>query len=281
MMTLFGIMTTAMHLKASLDDLEPWREAHLAAVTEALYLADRPRAEAALAAAWQALQAGGLAEQERDALEYYIIFSQVQAQLYFAANDAERRQAALRALEALQRPPKSALGDLAQGSVTLYLRVSMLRRGMADFPPQEFHALCARIPEAERHDYYWHQVANWAFHQRDAELLGEALATYSVSPPENDAESFWQRTNLMYHLVKGDAREEDVRQYIARLRLHSMVAEFDKHIWPRIVECGLPLQPLREAFEARRREVEQGGRQLPQSGPRTRSLLALHRRPAV
>lgn len=263
-----------------LPDLDPWRRAHLAPVSRALYRKDRPAALAALQAAWQALELGSLDSPQREALGLNWHYHAAQCAILFASGEEALRGALEAGLAALQAPVVSAAARAEQNSMLLFLRVSMMRRGLRPYPPEEFEAHYMQVPEALRHTYFWHQVSGWAFAQRDLPRLSDSLAALSSNPPREDAESFWQRTNLMYHLVLGDAKERDVEQYISLLRLDSMAAEFSKHIWPRVVEAGLASPRLEQRLSERLAALAARGPQVPEPSAATRSALSRHLRPA-
>lgn len=268
-----------MEFCALLQELEAWRGSYLSPVSQAMYLNDQTAARSALAAAALALEESALGSAEREALRLNWLYHRAQCDYVFAGSEEERRAAFEAGLEELSAPAISALARAEQASMLLFLRVSMMRRGLRPFLLEEFEELFGRVPAELRHDYFWHVVSSWAFASRNLDYLAEAFAAISLQPPGEDAEAFWQRMNLMYQLLKGEASELDVEQYISRLRLHSMAQEFEKHIWPRIVEAGLGSARLEQAYRDRFAEMDSAGRQVPRPTPGTRSLLSRHLRP--
>jgi hypothetical protein len=139
-------------------------------------------------------------------------------------------------------------------ALLLQLRCSAERAGFAAFSHAEFEELYTNIPSELLNPEVWDYIARWAFFHRDEEFLGEALAAVTVGADGWMSDVNWQRINTMYQLVRGTATREDIVELLGRIEYVPQIEEFNRHMWPLIIERGIAdagLERIRAALTAR------------------------------
>lgn len=225
--------------------LEPWGNA----IVDSLYARDRELALRWLADAREALKSDdSLNEDTRSTCELKLHYFDYQ--IHKALGDNQQWGSAFgEALRAVGAPVEGEAAQLMQRILLCLLRSSGMRAGFRDFAPDEFRELFDPIPEEERTSELWHMVANWAYHRRDIDALGQAFEFFTISADGWLSDYTWQHVNCMYQLVSGRARDRDVLELINRITLTPQMENFNKHIWPLVIERGL-VTPELESLRA-------------------------------
>lgn len=249
--------------------LEPWGNA----IVDSLYARDRELALRWLADARDALASDDSISQDiRDTCGLKLHYFEYQ--IHKALGDREQWGAAFgEALRAVGQPVEGPMAKLTQRILLCLLRSSGMRAGFRDFSVDEFHELFDPIPEDERTSELWHMVANWAYHRRDVDALGQAFEFFTISADGWLSDYTWQHVNCMYQLVSGRARERDVLELINRITLTPQMENFNKHIWPLVIERGLATAELENLRQEMTDRIIRKGAYVPRKELPTKSTV--------
>jgi hypothetical protein len=256
-----------------LEPINEWLETWANPIVDCLYARDRAAAEQWLADARLALSVEDtLDADQRKAGELKLHYFEYQINKALGDRD-EWGRAFGEAIVAIGQPVETEAADVMQRILLCLLRSSGMRAGFRDFAVEEFNALFDGIPEDERTSELWHTVANWAFHRRDVENLGRAFEFFTISADGWLSDYTWQHVNCMYQLVAGKAIKKDVVELIKRITLTPQMDNFNKHIWPMVIELGLrddEVEALRQEYTDR---IQREGAYVPRKELKTKTTV--------
>jgi hypothetical protein len=256
-----------------LEPVYEWLDTWGEPVVNALYSRDQAAAHAALARARELLAAEpALSEDQRTAaglkLHYY------EYQIHKALGDrSEWRHHFEEALGRIGWPVYTPAALIMQRILLCLLRASGMRLHYCKFPAKTFHELFDGIPDEDRGAELWHSAANWAFYNRREDVLGEALAYFTVEADGWLSDYTWQHVNTMYQLVAGKAVKQDVEELLRRIKLTPQLEDLNRHIWPRIVELGLADNDVEALRQQATERVQREGDHVPRRELRTKATL--------
>jgi hypothetical protein len=249
--------------------LEPWGNA----IVDSLYARDRELALRWLADARDALKNDDqISADVRSTCELKLHYFEYQ--IHKALGDMQQWGNSFgEALRTVGAPVEGESSKLMQRILLCLLRSSGMRAGFRDFSPEEFRELFDEIPEDERTSELWHMVANWAYHRRDVDALGQAFEFFTISADGWLSDYTWQHVNCMYQLVSGRARDRDVLELINRITLTPQMENFNKHIWPLVIERGLATPELETMRQEMTDRIIRKGAYVPRKELPTKSAV--------
>lgn len=256
-----------------LDLANDWLETWANPIVDCLYLRDRDKAVQWLADARLALQGEDeLSADLKDACRIKLDYFAYQIDKALGTQDQWGR-AFGEAIVAISRPVEGEAAVVMQCILLCLLRSSGMRAGFRDFNAEEFQELFDRIPDSERGSELWHTVANWAYHRRDIVNLEEAFAYFTISADGWLSDYTWQHVNCMYQLVSGKASHKDVHELLRRITLTPQIENFNKHIWPMVIELGLADASLEQLRMETIERITQEGGYVPRKELKTKSTV--------
>jgi hypothetical protein len=125
----------------------------------------------------------------------------------------------------------------------------------------------------QRTSELWHTVANWSYHRRDRNTLGQAFEFFTVNADGWLSDYTWQHVNCMYQLVSGKAKRIDVTELLKRVTLTPQMDNFNKHIWPMVIELGLADDDLEQTRQQLTERIERDGKHVPRKEARTKTAI--------
>ena len=250
---------------------EDWYQRLISPIREALYANDQPRAAAALKEAWEELVALGLAADQHELMGYvlswYEFVKTVQDQPIGLAAAQYRRM-----LERFSVPARTPAGEAQRRRMLAILRCTGHLYDCADLTRAELDQLLDGLPGLETDEFLWHNIAGWAFANRDVEMLRRAYEIMLTEPSNLLGQAKWQRVNLMLLLVEGRATRHDVEYAVRHMRVLPQIIEFRLRIWPECVRQGLTDDELERQLGERYEQLRQRP-PVPDLEPRTKRIL--------
>ncbi len=251
---------------------EDWYQRLISPIRAALYANDQPQAAAALEQAWAELDSMGLAEDQHEMMGYvlswYEFVKTVQDQPIGLAAEQYRRT-----LERFTAPACTPAGEAQRRRLEAILRCTGRLYDCADLTRAELDQLLEGLPGLETDEFLWHNIAGWAFANRDVEMLHRAYEVMLTEPSNLLGQAKWQRVNIMLLLVEGRATRRDVEFTVRNMRVLPQIIEFRVRIWPECVRRGLTDDQLERQLDERYAQLRQRP-PVPDLEPRTKHILS-------
>lgn len=233
---------------------EEWYGRLIDPIRNALYVNDPRAAEAALKRAAAAADKLPLTADVREVLGYilrwYAFAAAIQGQ-----PEQQRCQRYEEALELFTTPALTPSGEQQRRRMLAILRSTARLHGCAELTKDELLELIEDLPNLKTDEFLWHNIAGWAFANRDLEMLKRAFEVLLTHPSNQLGQAKWQRVNLMLQLTSGRATRQDVEFTVKGMEVLPQIIEFYQHIWPVCVEAGLTDPELEQQLEKAYRRI--------------------------
>jgi len=225
-----------------------WYQEIIGAIRARLYTNDRQGAITAIKRAWQRVEELQLTIAERELITYILKWYE-----FTAALQSQSRQAACQiyqqVLEVFIQPAQTPPGEAQRCRMLACLRCNGRLYGCAQFSREELIALIKDLPNLGRDEFLWHNIAGWAFAERDEEILRQAYEVLLTRPTHLLGQAKWQRVNIMLLLLTGRATERDVEYTVNGMEVLPQIIEFRELIWPECVRQKLVNRHLVEKLK--------------------------------
>lgn len=255
------------------DDL--WHQQWLVPVVQALFRHDGAGARAALAAAHAAPRPENLSAEFLCYIAYRLDYLAFQTELSYPSG-ADLPALYTAALKALETPPEGALAERMRSRLKLQLRCIADSDGVAPLEPAEFDELLkdgvARGANAEM----WYFATGWAFARQRKDVVQAALEFLTVESTRYFADFLWQRVNLMYLLLEGRARKQDVLELIKRIEFANQLEAVERRLWPACEQAGLVDAAAQAALATRREQLQAAEPRVPRAAHPTGRIRRDH-----
>jgi hypothetical protein len=186
------------------------------------------------------IRTGNHDKSNKEILQYNLHYSIIGFQASALELEPEKFLTAARELaELLQLPAQTEAGEAERRAVYLRFLTSMDSAGFEQISNEEFEKLLKDVPQEMQDVRFWHDVSLWAFHRSNIHALEAAVECALMHQTKYKRESIWQRVLLMYKLVRNEAGDREIRQYLQSMEGKPQFEEFHWNILPVIREKGL------------------------------------------
>lgn len=249
---------------------EEWYGRIISPIRNALYVGDPRAAEAALKRGCAEADELELSAATREVLAYVLRWYAFAAAIH-GQPEPKRRQRYNEALELFNKPALTPSGEQQRRRLLAVLRCTARLHGCAELTRAELLALIEDLPKLKSDEFLWHNIAGWAFANRDLEMLRRAFEVLLTHPSNLLGQAKWQRVNLMLQLVGGRATRQDVEFTLRGMVVLPQVIEFYQHIWPVCVAAGITDEELKQQLEETYQRIR-ANPPVPGLEPRTKSI---------
>ncbi|MBN2082744.1 hypothetical protein JW859_11150 [bacterium] len=227
---------------------QDWYQEVISAIRARVYANDRQGAAAALKQAWQRVEELELTIAQRELMTYILKWYE-----FTIALQCQSRQAACQIYKQVHKlfiqPAQTPPGEAQRCRLLASLRCNGRLYGCSTFTRDELIALIKDLPNLNRDEFLWHNIAGWAFAERDEEILRQAYEVLLTRPTHLLGQAKWQRVNIMLLLLTGRATPRDVEYTINGMQVMPQIIEFRELIWPECVRQKLVNRHLVEKLK--------------------------------
>jgi hypothetical protein len=227
---------------------EEWYGRLIDPIRNALYVNNARAADSALKRACAAADELPLTAEVREVLGYILRWYGFAAAIQ-GQPEKKRRQRYEEALELFSAPALTPAGEQQRCRMLAILRCTARLHGCAELTRDELKELIEDLPNLKTDEFLWHNIAGWAFANRDLEMLKRAFEVLLTHPSNLLGQAKWQRVNLMLQLTSGRATRQDVEFTVKGMAVLPQIIEFYQHIWPVCVAAGITDPELQQRLE--------------------------------
>jgi hypothetical protein len=221
----------------------------------ALYQRDVGAISQSITSAHDALESGQVQDEGAACLDFQLAYLEFQAQPVLKEPGWKTNKLPQLIARLMRRSEYSAAERLRR-RLYLQLRIILDRAGIQQLHPVEFDEAFSELQHEEHTTELWHYIASWAFLYDQADFLRQAYEFAVTRARGFEVEWTWQRVNLMWKLVCGDASRADLMWLLNQAHTEQQLQSVKKMIWQRAQRLGLIDEAVRVRFRERELEFE-------------------------
>jgi hypothetical protein len=133
----------------------------------------------------------------------------------------------------------SSYAETAARAYLLQLHTLAWRDDGVPYPLARFRADVDALPEWGRTLEVYIYIATSAFLHRDREIMEDCFTMFTIHSDGFMADYLWQRVNLMYQILKGNAQPRDLEELLHRVEHPHLWNDIERVLLPACIAEGL------------------------------------------
>ncbi|MBN2081318.1 hypothetical protein JW859_03825 [bacterium] len=226
-------------------------------VVVALYKRDRQAIIDAIGAAQDAIISADFPDQDRECLLYQITYLEYQCQSALK-DETWMREWLPKIFDRMAKPSMIPQAEKLRRRLNLQFRMLLDQKERKMLEPPEFEQMFRLIPQEEYSTELWHYIASWAFRYSQPQYVKDAYEFAVTNAHGFNVEWSWQRVHVMWQMVTGKAKPQDLIWLIKGAEIVGHLISFKNQILPRALELGLVTERVEVVFRERSIELNRG-----------------------